>query len=931
MKPKEPEQKQSLDRTRDKSGQVTRDILPFDYAQDLRQNCWYAKDIPTILGELNAVDYGLTSEEAKARLDKYGPNKLPEPKVDSIFKIFLKQFQSPLIYILFLASAIIFFLGEYVDGFVILFVLLFNAVVGSIQEGKSQNTILALRKFTETNATVLRDKREIIITDSEIVPGDILILREGDKVPADARIISTNNLKVDEASLTGESLPVFKIADVLKNEDLITADQKNMLFKGTYVVAGNARAVAVATGLETVIGKISKKIAMIDTEIPLKKNIRNLSKLIIIVVLAVSIILFFSGLFLDKSVKEMFTTVVSLAVSVIPEGLPIVITLVLATGVFRMSRRNALVKKLQAVESLGQTSIIAVDKTGTLTKNELVIQKIFVDGKYFDVTGTGYENKGNIIFENKIIDPLNHPELLFAGRVAAFCANARTMYNSEEKSWKVHGDPTEACMFVLGNKIGFNKDELEAESPLISEIPFDYQNKYHVMVHKINSASLMTVTGAPEVILGLSQSVWHNGKNINISEKERKELEEVFVNMSKKGLRVVGFAVTNRIPNNLIPVNIKDLVFGGYFGIKDALRPEVKDSIARAKGAGIRVIMITGDHKITAEAVAAEAGIFEKGTLVLTGSELDQMNDKELSISLAKTSVFARVTPDHKLRIIRAFRARGEIIAMTGDGVNDAPSLVAADLGVAMGRIGTEVAKEASDIVLLDDNFGSILAAVEEGRNIYRTIKRVILYLFSTSLGEILAISMALFLGLPLPLLAAQIIWLNLVTDGFLDVALAMEPKEKNLLSGKFEHPNKYLVDKLMVQRMFVMALPMALGSLFLFYQYLPGAGETSLVKAWTISLTALAVFQWLNAFNCRSEKESIFKLKFFSNKFLIGAFIIVISLQLLAIYNPVLQKILRTTALDLNDWLVIVPIAFSIILFEEIRKLIYRKKYVSI
>ncbi|MDP3935085.1 MAG: HAD-IC family P-type ATPase [Candidatus Giovannonibacteria bacterium] len=889
-------------------------------------NQWHAKTIPEILDAFHSREHGLTKEEATERLKEYGRNYLPEGKVDSLPIIFLRQFQSPLIYILLAASIIVFAIGETIDGSIILAVLFFNAVVGTIQEGKAQNTLRALKKFVETKATVLREGKELIISDSEVARGDIIILQEGEKVPADARIITATNLKIDEAALTGESEPVHKISDTLEKNNLPTAEQKNMIFKGTHILAGNGKAIVVATGIETVIGKISREIAAIDTEIPLKTNIRYLSRLIIITVASISALLFIIGIVAGKSAKEMFTTVVSLSVSIIPEGLPIVMTLVLATGVWRMSKRNALVKKLQAVEALGQASIIAVDKTGTITKNEMVIQKVYlpadkvgVDGKFFEVGGVGYEPNGEIQLDGSVIDAVNHPELLFAGKIAAFCANARVLFSEEEKIWRVAGDPTEAAMLVFAEKLGFHKDDLERESPLVGEIPFDYKLKYHATVHKLDGANLpagrqeiLTVVGAPEVILNLSQ----------ISKEEKQKLESVFLSMSQEGLRVVALAETHNAPEMLAPEKIKSLTFTGFFGMKDALRPEVAEAMQKAASAGIRVVMITGDHKITAKAIAKEAGIYQDGDTVLTGQEIDAFSDNELSEKLAGTSVFARVTPEHKLRIIKAYKARGEIVAMTGDGVNDAPSLVAADLGVAMGKIGTEVAKEASDIVLLDDNFGSIVSAVEEGRSIYKTIKKVILYLFSTSWGEALTITGALLLGYPLPLLPAQIIWLNFVTDGFLDVALAMEPKEEGLLRGNFERPKKYLVDKLMAQRMFIMAMPMMIGTLFLFRGYF----ENDIARAWTISLTTLAVFQWFNAWNCRHESKSIFQMNPFSNKFLVGATLIIISLQLLVIYNPLMQKFLRTVPLELSEWLVIIPIAASIILVEEIRKFFYRR-----
>ncbi|MBI4993390.1 HAD-IC family P-type ATPase [Candidatus Wolfebacteria bacterium] len=879
-------------------------------------NNWQTKTLSEIFEELKTSERGLDKSEAAFRLKQYGANKLSEPKIDSLFVIFFRQFANPLIYILLASSLIVFLMGEIIDGSIILAVLLFNAIVGTIQEGKAQNTLLALKKLVETKAVVLREGEEFIISDTEIVLGDIIFLSEGEKVPADARIIFSNNLNVDEAAITGESEPVYKIADIKAKQSVSEISPANMIFKGTHIASGNGQAVVVATGVGTIIGKIAKQIASIDTEIPLRANIRNLSRIIIWAVLGISAALFAVGITYGKSIKEMFATVVSLSVSIIPEGLPIVVTLILATGVWRMSRQNVLVKKLQAVESLGQAKIIAVDKTGTITKNELVVQKIYVDGKIFDIGGVGYEPNGEVYFNGQIVDPINHPELLLAGKIAAFCADARLMFSEELKEWKISGDPTEAAMLVFAEKLGIKKYSIEQEAPIVAQMPFDYRLKYHAVVHG-GENPMLTVVGAPEVILELSEKIWRSGKNHPFSKKEKEELESVYLSFSETGLRVVALAQISSAPKILKPEAIHNLNFIGFFGMKDALRPEISVAMRKAKEAGVKVVMITGDHKTTAQAIAKEAGIYQEGDLIITGDEVDKFSERELSEKIIYASVYARVNPDHKLKIINAYRKRGEIIAMTGDGVNDAASLVAADLGVAMGKIGTEVAKEASDIVLLNDNFGNIISAIEEGRSIYKTIKKVILYLFSTSLGEVLTISGALFLGLPLPVLPAQIIWLNFITDGFLDVSLAMEPKEKGLLKGNFEHSQKYLVDKLMLKRMFFMALPMAIGTLFIFNKYVGG----DMLKAWTMSLTVLAVFQWFNAWNCRSEDKSIFKLNPFSNKFLIAATLLIIFFHSLAIYTPVMQKVLRTVALNFSDWVLIVSVAVSIIIVEEIRK----------
>ncbi len=883
---------------------------------------WHTKNYKQILKDLKTNEKGISRTEVKKRQKHYGTNKLPEAKSQSIFLIFLHQFQSPLIYILLIASVIVFLMDHPIDGFVILGVLLFNAILGSIQEGKAQNTLMALREFVSTSATVIRDGEEIIIDDTEIVPGDILLLQEGEKIPADARIFLTHNLNIDESALTGESEPVRKTSDKLSEKALNTMDQKNMVFKGTNIVSGSGKAIVVATGVHTVIGQIATGISKIDTEIPLKKNIKSLSKFIIVVVGIVGVLLFTAGIFLGKGALEMFMTVVALSVSVIPEGLPVVITLILTTGVWRMGKRNALVKKLHAVEALGQAKVIAVDKTGTITKNEIVVQKIYINKKLYKVETNGYEPKGEIFLNNKKVNPSTNKNLLLMGKLSTLCSSAHVMFNPEKQVWKVTGDPTEAAMVVLGQKLGFNKNQLEKTFPLLDEIPFESHHKYHAILHSETDDNLLTVTGAPELILKICKTIWSDEKNKTLTKAIHKDLEEIFHKMSAEGLRVVAVAKKTKTHKKLGEKDVENLTFIGFLGMKDAIRNEVAESIKKAQTAGVKVVMITGDHRITAEAIAKEAGIFKKNDLVITGEELETLSASELTKMLPKVSVFARVTPEHKLKIIEAYKARGDIIAMTGDGVNDAPSLVSANLGVAMGKIGTEVAKEAADIVLLDDNFDSITSAIEEGRNIYRTIKKVVTYLFSTGSGEVLIIMTAVLISYPLPILPTQIIWLNFVTDGFLVATLAMEPKDKDLLDGKFEDQKKFIVSKLMGTRILIMSITMAIGTLLLFKEFY----QEDLTKAVTFSLTTMAVFQWFNVYNCRSETKSIFQTNPFSNKYLLAATVLVIGLQLLAVYNPTMQNIFHTTALTFREWMIIIPIGASIIVVEEIRKLITRQ-----
>ncbi len=890
-------------------------------------NSWHTQGAEKIREHFQVPETGLTAEQAEKNRGVYGANVLPEPPSESLALLFLRQFQSPLIYILLVVSIIIFLIGDHSDAIIILLLLLFNATVGTIQEGRAHNTLASLKKFAEANAVVVRGGIEEIIPDREVVAGDIIILREGSKVPADARIAEAAGLTVDEAALTGESQPVYKISNPLPNPSLPLAERKNMVFKGTAVMAGYGQAIVVAVGPATVIGSISQKISTIRSEDPLKRDIRKLSRAIIVAVIIICGGMFALGVASGQPLKNMFTTVVSLSVSVIPEGLPIVLTLVLATGVWRMSKRNVLVKKLQAVESLGQAKIIAADKTGTITKNELVVQQIYIDGKNYSVDGTGYDPHGAVWFNRVPLDPKRSAPLQTIARATAFAAGAKVSFNEDNQSWQVSGDPTEAALLVLAEKLGLRKDEIEQKFPQIAEIPFSYQNKFHAVVHKTGDISMITVVGAPEAILERCDSLWRAQERRSpaneLTNDKRQILEQQLRTMSSHGLRVVAAATAAWHGQFVKPEDITGLTLLGLIGMKDSLRPEVKDALARAREAGMKVVMITGDHKLTAEAIAKEAGIFTVSSKTLSGEDIEKLSDAALAETLPDVAVFARVTPEHKLRIIEAYKARGEIIAMTGDGVNDAPSLVAADLGVAMGKIGTEVAKEAADIVLLDDNFGSIVSAVEEGRSIYKTIKKVMLYLFSTSAGEVLAIAGAIIIGLPLPVVAAQIIWLNFVTDGFLDVSLAMEPKERGLLHGSYAIKKYSLVDSMMLERMVFMAAPMGIGTIWLFGQYAGGDP----IKANTIALCVLAVFQWFNAWNCRNERESIFKMNPFSNKFLVGATLTVIVLQLLAVYNPFMQKFLHTTALSVSEWAVIVLVAFSIVIVEELRKYFSRKQ----
>ncbi len=882
---------------------------------------WHSLSATEAFDRLESAEHGLTAAEAANRVASHGRNELAEAKTDSVFALFLRQFQSPIIYILLAAAAVMFVMSHASDALIIFAVLFVNAVIGAVQEGRAQNTLVALKNMVRTNATVMRERRETIVPSEEIVPGDVIVLREGDKVPADARVFAAQSLQIDEAALTGESDPVAKSIDAIAREDVSPADQRNMVFKGTYVIGGEARAVVTDTGARTLIGGISEKLSSLDTDMPLKAEIQSLSRLVIFLVLGVCAALFVIGVLRGISFAEMFLTAVAVAVSAIPEGLPVVVTIVLAAGMYRMSRRNALVRKLQAVEALGQASVIAVDKTGTITMNQMMVERLYVDGKSYEVLGKGYEPTGEITESGNIVEPLNHETLLLAGRIASLTASATIAYADDLKQWqRTSGDPTEAALISLSQKIGYEKDALLREMPKVHEIPFSSAIKFHATSHESEGKVVFYIAGAPEVILEKATHVHRNGKSVPFGDAEREATAKALAGMSRLGLRIVALAAHLNAPRAVDATDLPDLCFVGLAGISDTVRTGVREALEAAHKAGVKVVMITGDYPETARAIGEKIGIYESGDDIITGKELSSLSEGELAARLPKTSIFARVTPEDKLKIIEAYRRQKIIIAMTGDGVNDALSLAAADLGVSMGKIGTEVAKEASDMVLLDDNFGSIVSAIEEGRNIYHTIKKVILYLLSTSLGEVLTITAAIVLGYPLPLLAGQIIWLNFITDGFLVVALALEPKEGNVL-GRIKRHTTAMVNRAMVNRIGLMSVSMTAVSLALFVAYL----DQGFVIASTVALTTLAVCQWYNAFNVRSEVRSVFNRHFFGNPFLFVALAVVAGLQVLAVYWTPLQDLLRTAPLALKDWYVILGWSLVVIATEEIRKLVAR------
>jgi len=889
---------------------------------------WHNETLATIFKKLQTSSDGIRDIQVDALLETYGENKVPEGKKVTICSIFLQQFISPLIIVLIVSTIIIFLLGEYVDGIIIGIVIVLNAVIGTIQEGKAQNTLRALTKITKGKATVLRGGKTQIIEDTQVVPGDILLLKDGDVVPADARLFEVNELKINESSLTGESNPVMKVNGEIDVEYATPQQLHNMVFRGTHVLSGLGKAVVIATGKETAIGDIASKLELLEGKVPLQENIRNLSLLLIWIILIFSSIIFIAGILNGNGTKEMFTIVVAMAVGVIPESLPVVVTVVLATGVWRMSKRNALVKKLKAVEALGQATVIALDKTGTITKNQMMVEGLWVYGNSFTVHGDGYSPDGYISLEGEAVTPDTHNALLHAGRISAFNATAEIIYDTKKKEWKsIMGDPTEAALKVFAQKMGMPKESLLKQYPLDFEIPFSFEEKHHSTLHTVDEKSLLSVTGSPEVVLELATTIFKDGSVVKITEADKKEVSEQIDIYSAQGFRIIGLGF-NENPDDVSVRESKDisgLTFLGFVAITDVIRNDVTQAVQAARDAKMKVVMITGDNVKTAQSIGERIGVFREGDKILEGTAIEKMSADELDIEIQGVTIYARVSPGHKLRIIESYKRIGETIAMTGDGINDALSLVAADLGVAMGKVGTEVAREAADIVLLDDNFDNIRFAVEEGRSIYVTIRKSVLYLMSTNVAELLVIFFAVLFGWSMPMLASHIIWLNMITDSFLVAALAMDPKEPGLLKRKMKKPSKYLMDKLMFIRVSLIGGTMTITTLAMFYYYTVLI-DVPMEKSWTVTLTVLSVSQWYNVWNIRSTTKSVFSMGQQKNTWLLAGTLCALLLHLVALYTPFMQGILRTTSLSLMEWIVIATVSLSVVVVEEIRKFFVRK-----
>ncbi len=867
---------------------------------------WFKKSTATVLKEL-AVNSttGLSEDEVIQRRAKYGANELVSKKPKTLLRIFFSQLNNIMIYILISAALISGFIGEISDAVIIGIVILINAIIGVIQESKAEKALDALKKLSTPKALVKRDGISKEIPSQEVVPGDVILIDAGRYIPCDLRLIETANLQIEESALTGESVPSDKQADLLiEAEDTPLGDQKNMAFMSTLATYGRGVGIAVATGMETQIGKIATMLEdSTDEQTPLQKKIEELGKILGFTALGICALMFLVGVLQDRDLYEMFLIALSLAVAAIPEGLPAIVTIVLAMGVQRLIKEHAIVRKLPAVETLGSVSIICSDKTGTLTQNKMTVTHFFADNALGDITSIDLSKDAHrLLLENLVL------------------CNDST-YSESTKT----GDPTEIALLEAGVKFDLSKESLRKSHPRVHEIPFDSDRKLMTTIHNYDDHFMVMTKGALDSLMKISTTAYINGETVPLTEELKKTIMEASNTMSNDALRVLGAAYKSlaALPSKSDAIE-ENLTFIGLVGMIDPPRLEVKDSIALCKKAGIKTIMITGDHKNTAFAIAKELGIAKNIEEVISGSELDKLNQAQLTAKIEHLSVFARVSPEHKVTIVKAFRSIGNIVSMTGDGVNDAPSLKAANIGVAMGITGTDVAKGAADIVLTDDNFSTIVSAIKEGRNIYNNIKKAIMFLLSCNLGEVIALFLAILLGWASPLRPIHILWVNLVTDTLPALSLGVDSGDPTVMDKKPRDPKATLFAegagvRLILNGMligFLTLIAFALGN---------KVYPDSLMHAQTMAFAVLSISQLLHSLNMRHPDKSIFQLGLFTNKYLIYSIILGILLQVIVITVPALASIFKVYPLTLRDWAFVLILSTMPLVINEIVKAIRR------
>jgi Ca2+-transporting ATPase len=881
---------------------------------------WHTQTTEQAFTHLKSQPIGLREVDVAERTLQYGPNEIQAAKRISAWEILLSQFKNILILILLGATVISLFLEQGIESIVIAVIVLFAVLLGFIQEYRAERAIEALQKMAAPTASVMRNGVEIKIPARDLVPGDVVILHTGDRIPADARLLEAVNLQVEEAALTGESVPVEKQILPIASIDLPVGDRKNMVYAGTAATYGRGKALVTDTGMQTEFGKIAQLLQTVESsKTPLQQNLDKIGAALARAAFVVVAIIVALGLIRGQPFVEMLILGIALAVAVVPEALPAVVTISLAIGVQKMVKRNALIRRLPAVETLGSTSVICSDKTGTLTKDEMTVLNIYTAGEMFNVEGAGYEPIGAFSCNGRIDQPT--PELKALLTAAALASDVRLV--QEGDSWTIKGDPTEGSLVVAAAKAGLDKPDLDEKFPRIYEIPFTSETKRMTTLHQTNGTLKAYAKGAPEVILKDCDWLMNANGIVPLDDAGKENLLTVARDMASAALRVLAIASK---PNTTLEDAQTSMTFLGLVGMIDPPRPEAKNAIAVCEQAGIRPVMITGDHPITAQAVARELGLLKTGRVV-TGAELEAMSDEQLQGEIETIEVYARVSPAHKLRVVTALQANGHIVAMTGDGVNDAPALKKADIGIAMGITGTDVTKEAAAMTLTDDNFASIVAAVEEGRGVFGNIKKYLMYLLSSNIGEIGLMAGCTLLGLPLPLTAVQLLYVNLATDGLPALALAVDPPETDLMRRKPRNPRTGIFTRPVVTLMVAGGLWSTLINLGLF-TWAINSGRSK-EEAMTMAFVSLVLIQFFKAYNFRSDRHSVLR-KPFANKWLNMAVYWEIMLLLLIVYLPFLHEPFNTYSLPLVDWLIVLGLAVTVMPVLELIKWCERKGWLG-
>jgi len=917
---------------------------------------WHSLSADEAIGKLNSHRMlGLDSTEVDSRLKTLGFNELLEAPRPTFWKRLWEQINDFLIWLLIVASIISLVIGDYIEAAAILAIVVLNSILGVIQESRAEEALTALKKMSAPEAQVIRDGVQKTVPTRELIPGDLVILETGNYVPADLRLIEAINLQVNEASLTGESVPVQKRADTVFDRELPLGDRKNTAYMSTVVSYGRGRGVVVSTGMHTQIGLIAQMVQSFENEpTPLQRKLDQLGKVLGISALAIcgavfliNIIRLFLSPSVDSSIYEsildMFMVAVSLAIAAVPEGLPAVVTICLALGMQRMVQRHALLRQLSAVEALGSSTVICSDKTGTLTQNAMTVVKIWSDGKIFDVTGDGYDPEGTIQLDGIEIEPAENRTILTFLQSILLCNDAYIEMSgttTDRLTWRMVGDPTEGALVVVAAKAGLWRNDLETQMPRKAEIPFDSERKTMTTIHQYeansikigdpNAAFIAMVKGAPDIILSKCQFWMCDGEVVILTEQDRKKVLEINSQMAGQALRVLGAAVRffEQLPGDesLKPEIIEDnLIFTGLVGMIDPPRPEVKPAIEKAKRAGIRSVMITGDYPDTAIAIARQIGLLRQNSKVITGKDIDGLSDKSFQNVVDDVDVYARVSPQHKVKIVEALQSRRHVVSMTGDGVNDAPALKKADIGVAMGIMGTDVSKEAAAMVLTDDNFASIVSAIEEGRIIYSNIRKFVFYLLSCNVGEILIVFLVSLVGWPLPLTPLSLLVLNLLTDGAPALALGLEKGDPDIMNYPPRPPDEPVINRSMIWGIIIqgMVITLAVLGAFRISLYL---NPDNLQHAQTVAFATLSIGELFRAYTSRSETYSIFKMGIFSNKYMQYAVLSSLVVLLAIIYVPFLDPIFNTTFLTFKDWIFMLPLILLPSTAAEITKWVMRR-----